>query len=156
MPAVTQVILYDDKAWPERVPAQEVVRLTVRWQEIGDGPARGREDVELYLTAAGRGGLVGSLKEYFDLGHRPGGAAGKASQEHWAGGSRDASLHHCRAIRDFADAFGLRSKKDPARPAYETPAGSWSYPKWLRQAFDSWTAAGRPVPGGDWAPGEAA
>lgn len=156
MPAVHQVVLYDDKAWPERVRAQEVVRVTVHWQEIGDGPARGREDTELYLTAAGRAGLVASLKEYFDIGHQPGAVSAKSPQEHWTGGSRQASLDYWRHVRDFADAFGLKSKKEPSRPAYETPTGSWSYPKWLREAYDRWMAAGSPAPGGDWAPEKAA
>jgi hypothetical protein len=155
MPAVTQVILYDDKAWPERVEAQEVVRLTVHWQETGAGPARGREDVELYLTAAGRVELVGDLKKWLALGHRPG-TGGKAPAARWAGGSRDASLKHKEGVRDFADAFGLKSRKDPSRAAYETPTGGWSYPLWLLEAYDRWTAAGRPAPGGDWAPEKAA
>jgi hypothetical protein len=154
MPAVHQIILYDDKAWPEHVRAQEVVRVTVHWQEIGDGPARGREDVELYLTAAGRVDLVTGLKEYFDIGHRPGAATAKPTRETWTGGSRQSSLDHWREVRDFADLFGLKHRKDPGKPAYETPAGSWSYPGWLRAAYARWMAAGRPQPGGDWVPEE--
>jgi len=157
MPAVTKVVFYADDKWPdEQVEAQEVVRLTAHWQEIGEGPARGREDVELYLTAAARAELVGDLQKWVKLGHRPGAATGKPGKGNWTGGSRLASIGHWQDVRHFADLFGLKSRKDPGRPAYETPTGSWSYPKWLRDAYASWTAAGRPQPGGRWSPGKAA
>jgi hypothetical protein len=150
MPAITQVTLYSDRSWPERVLAQEVARVTVVWQAV-EGEEHGQESVELYLTTAEREQLVGKdLAELFGIGHRPG-TKGLVSRpreesgnERWRHGSREASLEYWREVRAFADAKNLRSKKHPERMAYETDSGKPTHPKWMVDMFEEWVAAGRP------------
>jgi hypothetical protein len=141
MPAVTHVVLYDDEAWPERVLAQEVVRLTVLWQSV-EGEEHGQEAVELYLTADGRQRLAADLKRWRELGHKPQGkdVARRASPS-------SSRKEYRKRERDFADAHGLKNRTDGVHKAYETTTGAGSYyPAWLDRMFEAWEAAGSPPP----------
>lgn len=156
MPAVTKVFFYSDLDWPDaEVPADEVVRLTISWVSV-DGDSTGREDVELYLTAAGREQLVKGNGSWLELGHRPGrkpGAGEPKKRSRAYGGSREEALDHWRDLREnFVDPYDLRSRKNPEQAAYMNPSGKWYYYKWVRDLYAEWLAAGRPAPGAGWEP----
>jgi hypothetical protein len=146
MPAVTQVILFDDEAWPERVLAEEVVRVTIHWQAI-EGEERGQESIELYLTSAGRQELEKDLARWLGIGHRPGsrGSPREPGTRHPArpGKGDPGRRDYLGRVREFADSRGLRSK-DGLRPVYESPGGGWNYPDPLLDEFDAWETAGCP------------
>ena len=147
MPAVTRVVFYDDKAWPEQVEAAEVVRVTIIRQPVAGGePAR--RTAELYLTGASAAELDADLDPWFEIGHRPGAAPAGDKQasgkKRLAGGARNASVDLHREMREFFTEHDIRSRPDPSRLVFETPSGSWSYPKWAVELYDQWVADGRP------------
>lgn len=147
MPAVTQVILYDDQHWPEQVRADEVVRVTIVRQPVAGGDPVKRT-AELYLTGAHAAQLDGELDGWFEIGHRPGSTSAgdrEPSRKNWAGGSRRASVDRHREIREFIAERDIRSRVDPARLAFETPGGKASYPEWAVELYDQWVADGRPA-----------
>jgi hypothetical protein len=137
MPAVTQVVFYDDVSWPERAEADEVVRVTITRQPVAGGePAR--RTTELYLTAARAAELDKSLDHWFERGHRPGKPEAPARTRR----------KYLEDVRRYADAHGLKTK-DGKRPVYESPGGSFNYPDSLLARFDAWEAAGCPPPARD-------
>ena len=134
------VVMSDDLAFTEtgeRVPATDTVVVSL------DG-----EEGELDLTAENAADLRGYLRRYLRAAHRPGAEpllAGAGPRR--AGGSPDpASVARNKRLRAFADERGLRAKEGPDRPAYETPAGKFYVPKWLREEFEA-HEAGSSAPG---------
>jgi len=137
MPAVTQVVFYDDKAWPERVEADEVVRVTIVRQPVSGGDPHKRT-TELYLTGANAAALDKALDPWFEAGHRPGKPEAPVRTRR----------KYLEDVRGYVDAHGLKTK-DGKRPAYESPGGSFNYPDPLLAGFDAWEAAGCPPPARD-------
>jgi hypothetical protein len=151
MPAVTQVVLYDDEAWPERVKADEIVQVSIVRQPVSGGSPV-RRAAELYLTGARAAELDKSLDYWFGIGHKSGGSPVQGREPpglavNWDGGTRQASVDRRRKIREFLTERDVRSRVDPSRLAFMTPAGSWSYPKWAVAMYDQWVADGRPALG---------
>ena len=147
MPALTKVVFYDDKHWPEQVEADEIVRVTITRQPVGGGEAVTRR-TELYLAGKHADELDSGLDAWFEIGHRQGSApaGGKEpnKKKNWAGGSRQASVDRHRAIRKFITEHDIRSRVDKSRLAFETPGGKPSYPDWAVEMYDQWVAEGRP------------
>jgi hypothetical protein len=142
MPAITRVFLYDDKDWPAQVEAAEVVRVTVTRQPVAGGDPVKRT-TELYLSGPHAAELDSGLDPWFAKGHVPGSApAGTSATQ---GGSRSRQVGPPPGtperrqwkirMRAWADANGLRNRKDPRFPAWQTTTGKSSYPNPLEDAF---------------------
>jgi hypothetical protein len=141
MPAVTQVFLYSDPRWPEKVPAEEVVRVTIHWQSVETGD-HGRRDVELYLTTAEREKLVAGNEELLAVGHAPGGKAsavalsaapsaapGKTKSMRYgpdAGPNSSERRDYWDGWKRWAESLGLKNK-DGVHEVWETSTGSSGY-----------------------------
>jgi hypothetical protein len=147
MPAITRVVLYDDKAWPDRIEAQEVVRLSLHWQSV-TGEEHGRQDVELYLVTDSREELAKELAAWFEVGHKPGGlpagevegAELKRTKGMRAGpltGSGSSERRDWkRDLRAWSDGLNLVNRHDQVHPAWQTTTGKNYYPVALERAFE--------------------
>jgi hypothetical protein len=148
MPALTKVVFYDDKHWPEQAEADEIVRVTITRQPVHGGDAVTRR-TELYLTGKHADELDSGLDPWFGVGHRqgsaPAGGRELAQKRNWAGGSRQASVDRHREIRKFITEHGIRSRVDASRLAFETPGGKPAYPEWAVELYDQWVADGQPA-----------
>ena len=152
MPAVTPVILYADLPWPEKVLAEEVVRVTVNWKAVG-GEGGGHEAVELYALTGDREQLLKDLARWFEAGHSPGTKPTPEDSPLLVRRPGQTSARdQRREVREFVDAYNIRSRKGKDRPAYHNPSGHWWYYAWLLKLFDAWVEAGRPAPGTGWEP----
>lgn len=122
-----QLILSDDLTYAqtgERVQADETVVIAL------DSVTR-----ELDLTAANAKKLRELMRPYLEAGHAPGQQSATSEEK-----SRDSRLVTARArqkaMREFADALGLRSD-DGERPVYITPGGAYYYSNKLKQMYEA-------------------
>jgi len=144
MPAVTHVVLYDDKDWPRQVKADETVRVTIVRQPVSGGEPVTRM-TELYLSGAHAAELDKGLDPWFEAGHAPSPAdaapaAGRKSKNLRFGpqdapkGSQ-ARRDWWQDMRDWADSLGLRNPKAPENKAYQTTTGKDYPPVDLAEGF---------------------
>jgi len=139
MPALTQVVFYDDMAWPgDRVPAQEVVQVTIVRRPL-EGGSPSRKAAELYLTGKHAAEVDAVLSPWLTVGHPlqsghqrgkttghgPAAPAGSAERRDWR-----------RDLRKWSDGLGLVNPDAPQYPAWKNKIGKHSYPADLEEAYD--------------------
>lgn len=152
MPALTQVVFYDDRHWPEHVEADEVVRVTITRQPVHGGDAATRR-TELYLTGEHADELDSGLDPWFGVGHRQGSAPASGTAEP---GQRTKTMRRGpqtgagsperrdwrKRMRKWSDTIGLVNPEAPQYPAWKNAVGKHSYPGDLEVAFELFEQGG--------------
>ncbi len=127
-----QVVTSDDLIYTqtgERVPADETIVVSL------DGKTR-----ELDLTADNAKTLRETITPFLNAGHVPGDTPGVSKRDTAPAPSLVLSRIRKKAIRDWADARGLRSP-DGKRPIWRTSSGGYYYPERLMTMYEAWLAS---------------
>jgi hypothetical protein len=144
MPARYVVQTLDDMDWPENETPADVTAELALTAEFKDGPPEVRK-VTVYLTRAHYDELVKDTARWFSA---PEDARQRGRDQAGTAGSRTAVMEHRKRLREFADLFGVRNRRNSAVPAYQTATGkNERFPDWLEQEFEAWVEAGCPPPG---------
>lgn len=141
MPAITHVVLYDDKDWPEtKTEADEVVTVTVTRRPVSGGEQH-RRVAELYLSGAHAAELDSGLDPWFAAGHKPAGipgSRGRPDKENRPGMPPPGTPERRRwktSLRAWSDDLGLVNRNDPRWRAWQTTTGKHTYPGPLVDGF---------------------
>lgn len=94
-------------------------------------------EAEVDLTAGLHEELRAFLLRFLRAGHPPGEEPLPPDAALPRRASPAAAAYN-RAVREFADARGLRARSGRDRPAYKTETGKDYLPKWLRGEFDEY------------------